>query len=91
VSPDDIIIISKPLLTNIAFIHSSCRYFKPVLLELLYVRSYVVTNENEESLIKVWNTNLCYDYITNAAGYIYNMIYFELQFPEVMDYAQQFL
>ena len=70
-SLDDITIISKPLPTNIESVYSSCRYFKPVLLELLYVRSYVVTNENEESLIKVWNTNLCYDYITNATGYIY--------------------
>jgi hypothetical protein len=78
VSLDDIIIISKPLLTNIAFIHSSFRYFKPVLLELLYVRSYVVTNENEESLIKVWNTNLCYDYITNAAGLLCSIIILDI-------------
>lgn len=71
-SLDDIIIISKPLLTNIAFIHSYCRYFKPVLLELLHVRSYVVTTEHEESLIEVWNTNLYCGYITiAAAGYIY--------------------
>jgi hypothetical protein len=38
-----IIIISKPLLTNIAFVHSSCRYFKPVSLKLLHVRNYIVT------------------------------------------------
>jgi hypothetical protein len=92
VSLDDIIKISKPLLTNIVFVHSSCRYFKPVLLELLHVRSYIVTTENEENLIKVWNTNFCYGYITYCSRiYIYNMIFFELQFPEVMDNAQQFL
>jgi len=53
VSLDDITIISKPLLTNIAFIKSSCRdIIKLILLGLLYLRSYIVITHNEETLIK---------------------------------------
>lgn len=52
-SLDDITIISKPLLTNIAFIESSCRdIVKLILLGLLYLRSYIVITHNEETLIK---------------------------------------